>query len=101
MIDAGHEGLPALLLDLAEGLQEVVLQLTLRLQVLQQDSGLGEAFVGPIEAGNHPAGGPQQDAGVVAGQGQAEAGGLAVEAGGEGTRAGKHREPASPLPLPP
>ena len=58
-IDAGHERLPPLLLGATERLQQVVLQLRLGLQLLQQNSRLGEALVGPVEAGDHLAGGPQ------------------------------------------
>ena len=76
-----------------------MLQLLLRLQLLQQHPRLGKAFVGPVEARHQPQGGLQQHGGVVAGQGQPGAGGLAVEAGGEGAGAGEHGDAPGPLPL--
>jgi len=85
----------------AQVAQQVMLQLAFRLQILQEHTGFGKAFVGPVDPGHELQGALQQHGRVVAGEVEGGAGGLAVKPGAEGAGTGKHREAPGPLPLPP
>ena len=98
-VDGLHQILAASLLLRAERHHQMPLQGLAALQVLHQDAGLGQLAVGTENPIHQRQGRRQQHSGVVAGQIQAAAGGLAVEPRGEGAGAGVHGEGCGALSL--
>ena len=99
LVNRPHQLLPSLLLFLTHRHQEMGLEQFCSLQVLHQHPRFRQLPVWPEDAVHEGECCLQQNAGVVAGQIQPGAGGLAVEGGDEGAGAGVHREGSGPLAL--
>ena len=99
LINGAHQLLPSLLLCLTQRHQKMGLEQLGSLQVLHQHPRLRQLSVWSEDAVHQGERCLQQNGGVVAGQIQSDAGGLAVKRGDEGAGAGVHREGGSPLVL--